>query len=363
MGAACDFLCDPANRAVVDLTWTRAAAAQGLTAIRAPLLADAAGHVDWNLALSGVRAWKAAGVQQDLVCAYEYLPPFTDTVGTQYPNTPVGTGTHRLTTRYVERFRLLLEAHLPALLAADPDLGIIAGNEPQVNLVLPGDNCPPGTRLKRDHDGNPLDSGGNVVPWEQAERIPDPRLNRSSVSSTAYAALVWQACHSLAHVGCTRRIAGAYSLLPQSGLDAKNPYVLGHLGAVYAHLAACGVRPNWTHLALNMEGYWIVEQAQKVHDRLIAFMRAHGDTAELLVTEWGVRNHGADVAQLLETGRALTTVFGAPRYFCRPGLVPNLGNPADYTDYGLFQWRAARGRYVLGAPYALGDSVPQLWRV
>lgn len=323
--AAVDFLANPLTLTVVDDAWARAAAAEGITLVRAAITADETGRVHWPLVQTGAAAWKRAGVAVDGVLAYEYLPPFTDEHGVLWcPNSPVGTGTHRLTTPYIERFRLQLQSQASALVAAGIE-GFYAWNESQVGLVKAGQQCP-----------------------------PDGRVNRSCLAPDVYASLVWQTCASLAHVGCTRRIAGALSVLPQTGLDARNPYLRGYLTAVYAHLHSCGVRPNWTHLGLTMEGYWTVATAQKVRESVRATMEAHGDSAELLVAEWGVRNHGVDATRLLETRDALVAVFGNPAYFSRPGLVPYLGPVDDYGDYGAVSWREAGGRFVLGAKYPIG---------
>lgn len=339
MHAACDFLADASNGSVVDAAWTQAARADGISQVRVALAADAAGQLPWGLFAQGLAAWKAAGVATDVLCSFEYMPPFNG----HYPNEPVGTGTHRLTTAYAERFRLTLEAHAPQLIAAGAG-GFIIWNEAQINLVAQGDNCPPQTRLNPD-----------------GTTRPDPTLNRSSLAPEAYATLLWQSCHSLEHIGCQRRIAGALSVLPQTGLDLANPYLLGFLGKVYAHLKACGVKPNWTHLALNMEGYWTVQTAQRAHDTIRAFMAAHGDSAELIVTEWGVKNKGMDAARLLETGAALEAVFGYAAFFCRPGQMPYIDAADAYTDWGARQWLQRGKTFQLATWYPAGEALRPFW--
>ncbi len=327
MAAAVDFLCNPITHTVVDDAWARAAQADGITRVRAAITADASGHVPGALVAEGASAWQRAGIAVDAVLAYEYLPPFTVGGVLHCPNEAVGTGTHRLTTPYIERFRLQLEAWAPTLMRAGIQ-GFYAWNEPAVGLVKVGEQCP-----------------------------PDGRVNRSCLDSTAYASLIWQTCHSLQHVGCTRRIAGAYNIRTSTGLDTKNPYLLGHLGGVYAHLKACGVAPNWTHLGLTIYGYWDLARTQHLHDTITAFMVAHGDHSALVCAEYGVENKGADVVRLRTTRDALTTVFGDPAGFMRPGRDPYLGPVEEYPGYGWYQWREAERRFVLGAKYPIGHAL------
>ena len=321
MHAACDFCVDAHSGAVVDEPWTAAAKADGIGQVRVALGTDALGRVPWNLFAQGLAAWHDAGVATDVLAGAETLPPFDG----HWANQALGTGTHRLTSPYIERFRLQLEQHTPQLLAAGAG-GVIAWNEPNGALVVQG-----------------------------------ARPTNAALAPEIYATLVWQTCHSLAHIGCERRIAGALSVLPQTGLDAQNPYLLGYLTAMYAHLASCGVRPNWTHLALNCEGYWTAESAQQMHDAIRACMNAHDDSAELIVTEWGVRNEGLDASRLLATGIALEAVFGYASFFGRPGQTPYLGPVAAYTGYGARQWAGVGTAFRVGAWYPAGDVVRQLW--
>lgn len=353
--AVCDFGADATNGAAVDEAWTHAAAVEGIGRVRIAINCNQAGHVPWELHAGAVRVWRASGVAVDALCSFEYLPGFADHTGQHWPNEPLGTGNYRLTNHYIERFRLQLEAHGPELLAAGAD-GLIVWNEPQVALTAPGDNCPPGTR--RNPDGTTR---------------PDPTLNRSCLAPDVYASLVWQSCHSLEHIGCRRRIAGAISVLPFTGLNdplptaavldtaftVHNPYLLGYLGDVYAHLAACGVTPNWTHLALNMEGYWTPQSAQHVHDTLRAFMETHGDHAALSVTEWGVKNAGADPSRVLATGIALEAVFGRGNaaFFSRPGQMPYIDVPSGYSDWGYKSWRQNGTQFVTGPDYPIAVPV------
>lgn len=353
-----DFLADPTNGCVVDDRYVTVAKQFGIIdRVRAGVVVDAAGHLDTPLFKQAGDAWKRGGIGVDAVLAFEFLPGFVDPHGAQHwPNEPLGTGTHRLTSGYVDRFHTTAQGFMRQVVPHGID-GAYAWNEPQVNLVLPGDNCPPGTRLKRDKAGNPLDAAGTIVDWSRAVRISDPGLNRSSLAPEAYASLVWQASEGMRAGGAKRIIAGAFNVLPQTGLDARNPYLLGYMARVYAHLASCGVKPNWTHLALTSEGYWTPATAQRMHGAIRACMDAHGDHSTLILAEWGVRNKGADSALLLQTGRAFQQVFPESAYFMAPGILPYLGDPALYPDYGLHSWRALGGVFVAGAPYPLYGAV------
>lgn len=341
-----DFLADGVNGCHVDDTWAARVRAFGaINRVRVAVTAPG-GHLDTPLMLRGMDAYARAGISCDLTMAYEFREPFADTAGVMhYANEPLGIGIHALTSPYIERYRLTAEGFMRQIIPHHPDAGVIIWNEPQVNVIASGDACPPGTR--RNADGTTR---------------PDASLNRSSLAPDVFGAMLVQTGASLHAAGCRRIIGAGLSIIQRTGLDAGNPWLRLYLTRMYVYLKGRGATLRHTHLGINIYGYYTVESAQRVKDALRATMDAYGDTAELLVTEWGARTREADPARLVETGRALETVFGDGAFFMRPGFVPYLGDPAAYTEYGLEGWRAAGGRFIPGPPYPLYPIVQPLYR-
>lgn len=254
-----------------------------------------------------------------------------------FPNMALNTSGNRLTSPWIDGWTLRASGFLGQLNRRCGTKRAIAWNE--ASLLGVG-----------------LASGSN----------PDPAgFKANALSAEVAAALWWQAARRWKAVGITEVYAGFANIAAATGIDHFNPYVGAFLEAAYRSLEQYKQRAPWPWkgMAITALGWWTTERLAAEMAAIRKVMTAHGDTGEILITEWGTTCHDLiDHPSLAAPTYAAIQATGLENYFFQsPGREPFLGDHTQYGGYGAAQWRIQDGFFILGPDYAWGPTLRQLF--
>lgn len=196
---------------------------------------------------------------------------------------------------------------------------------------------------------------------------PDPGgLKANAISTVVTGGLWYQAARRWKAVGIEQTYVGFANVAAATGIQSTNPYTTGFLTETYRGLALLGVHAPypWAGLAITALGWWTTERLAAELAAIRKVMTAHGDTGEILISEWLTTNHDyIDHPSLFEPTAAAIAATGCEAYvFQGGGKIPFLGDPTQYGAEGLYQWRVQNGLFIAGPDYALGPPVRKLFK-
>lgn len=321
----CDFLYDPNTSALIGHDWAVHVRSYGVQLVRATISTGLHGNMPTGLLCTGIEEYGGVGVE----VLGEFSPAFLPTVAgaDMHSNMPLNTTGDTFTSPWIDGVTLRGEGVARQAVKSGMKAAVF-GNEPnEMALLAPGARVLPGPK------------GGALSP---------------QVAAATY----WQAASRLRSVGMQEVYCGALSVLPQTGLDAANPYYAAWLTAFYETCATHGKHAPfpWAGWAVNCEGLFTAIRLQSALKVLRGIMTKYGDTGKIRITEWGwAAGPNVDPTQVDQMVAAIgTTEATSACFFQGPGAVPYLGDPALYKGFGAYQWRQNGNTLIPLGDYAWG---------